>query len=204
MNFDGSIPTRLTNNTERDYKPSWSPDGSKIVFTSDRGGQPGDIYVMNANGTSQTNITQWPGPDTDPSWGANNRIVFTSRRSGSNQIYTMNPDGTGLTGPITTAAENFLPQWNNRGNRIVFVSTRDGNQEIYTMRTGGEEQTRITTNAFPDWDPSYAPDDSRIVFSSDRSGGNLELYIMGINGENQEKITIQTGVDNHPDWGLQP
>jgi TolB protein len=116
----------------------------------------------------------------------------------------MNPDGTGLNGPVTGLGENFLAQWNNRGNRIAFVSTRDGGQhEIYTMRQGGEEQTRLTNNTFDDWDPTYAPDDSKIAFSSERTPGNLELYIMNIDGANQEKITISEGADNKPDWGIQ-
>ena len=204
MNADGSGAQRLTSNGERDYKPSWSPDGSRIVFVSERGSQPGDVFVMNSNGTSQLNITQSPGPDVDPSWGAGGRIIFSSRRSGTFQLYTMNPDGTALSGALTGAGENFLPQWNNRGNRIAFVSTRDGGQqEIYTMRQGGEEQVRLTDNAFPDWDPTYAPDDSMIAFASERSTANLELYIMQINGSNQEKITISERADSHPDWGLQ-
>lgn len=206
MNSDGSAPQRLTNNAARDYKPVWSPDGSKIAFVSTRNEGQEDIYVIPSNGSgTPQNLTLLPGSDTDPSWGLNNRIVFTSKRTGTSQIYTMNPDGTALTGPVTTLGENFLPQWNNHGNRIAFVTTREGsdNQEIYTMRAGGEEQTRLTNTPGKEWDPSYAPDDSKIVFGSDRVG-NLELYTMDINGANQDKITLDEHIDNHPDWGLQP
>jgi Tol biopolymer transport system component len=204
MNSDGSAPTRLTNDPADDTQPSWSPDGSKITFVSTRGNQLGDIFIMNSNGTNQVNITQLAGPDTDPSWGANNRIAFTSKRSGSQQIYTMNPDGTALTGPITTAGDNSLPKWNSFGNRIVFVSNRDGgNLEIYTMRQGGEEQTRLTNNTAEDWDPAYAPDSSRIIFSSGiLNPANLDLYIMDITGANQIRITFEAGNDTHPSWGL--
>jgi Tol biopolymer transport system component len=204
MNADGSGITRLTNDAQVDHMPSWSPDGSKIVFVSRRNGGQDDIYVMNSNGTNPQNITLLPGSDRDPSWGSNDRIIFTSGRSGTSQLYTMNPDGTALSAALTSAGENYLAQWNNRGNRIVFVSTRDGGQqEIYTMRQGGEEQTRITNNTFADWDPTYAPDDSKIAFSSERTADNLELYTMSIDGSNQEKITIELADDNKPDWGLQ-
>ena len=202
MNADGSGVTRLTNDAERDYQPSWSPDGTKIVFA--RGQLAPDIYVMLANGTGTTNITQAAGSDDEPSWGANNRIVFTSNRSGVKQIYTMNGDGSGVFGPLTTSSENYSPKWNHLGNRITFVSTRDGSPEIYTMRQGGEEQFRLTNNTANDFWPAYAPNSSKIVFSSNRLDvGNYELYTMNVDGGSQERITIQAGLDDHPNWGIQ-
>ena len=66
MNADGSNQTKLTNNPASDYLPSWSPDGSKIVFHSDRDGN-NEIYVMNADGSNQTNITNNPADDNFPS-----------------------------------------------------------------------------------------------------------------------------------------
>jgi Tol biopolymer transport system component len=206
MNADGTSPTRLTNNPARDYAPSWSPDGTQLVFVSERGDSTGDIYVMQSSGTGQVRITVDPAPDVEPSWGANDRIVFTSKRSGKNQVYTVNPDGSGLFGPLTTAGENYQPKWNTLGNRIAFVSDRDGNPEIYTMRPGGEEQFRLTNNTFPDYWPAYAPNNSKIVFVSDRGDPafpNTELYTMDITGANQERITIQQNRDEHPSWGLQ-
>jgi Tol biopolymer transport system component len=158
---------------------------------------------MNANGTDARNITLVPGDDLDPHWGANGRIVFTSSRSGSPQIFTVNPDGGGLTGPITTLGTNFLAKWNSVGNRIVFISSRDGNNEVYTMRPGGEEQTRLTNNTASEWDPAYAPDSSRIVFASDRFPENLELFVMNIDGSNQERITVSERSDVRPSWSIQ-
>ena len=203
MNADGSGPTRLTNDAEVDTQPSWSPDGTKIAFVSKRGSIAEDIFVMNANGTGVTNITQAAGKDQDPSWGASDRIAFTSFRSGKQQIYTVNPDGGGLFGPLTTAGENYAPKWNHLGNRIAFVTDRDGNPEIYTMRQGGEEQFRLTNNPGIDGWPAYAPNSSKIVFSSNRlDSSNYELYTMNIDGSSPDRITIQSGLDDHPNWGL--
>jgi Tol biopolymer transport system component len=209
MNADGTSATRLTNNPARDYAPAWSPDGTQIVFVSERDNSTGDIFVMQSSGTGQVRITIDPAPDVEPSWGAtgnDGKIVFTSRRSGTNQVYTVNPDGSGLFGPLTNAGANYQPKWNTLGNRIAFVSDRDGNPEVYTMRQGGEEQFRLTNNTFPDFWPSYAPNNSKIVFVSDRGDPafpNTELYTMDITGTNQERITIQQGKDEHPSWGLQ-
>jgi Tol biopolymer transport system component len=106
-------------------------------------------------------------------------------------------------GPITTAGENYNPEWNHLGNRITFVSTRDGNPEIYTMRPGGEEQFRLTNNSSNDFWPAYAPNSSKIVFSSNRlSADNYELYTMNIDGTSQERITIEAAQDDHASWGV--
>ncbi len=204
MNVDGSGVTRLTDDPGADYQPTWSPDGSKIAFVSTRGNISADIFVMTSNGTGVTNITQAAGNDTTPSWGANGTIVFTSNRSGTPQVYTVNPDGSGLFGPLTTSGKNYYPKWNSVGNRIAFVSDRDGNPEIYTMRPGGEEQFRLTNDPGQDYWPAYSPDSSRVVFTSNRiDPNNYELYTMNIDGTNQQRITIQTGVDDHAAWGIQ-
>jgi hypothetical protein len=71
MNSNGSEQTRLTDNPANDFYPDWSPDGTKIVFWSDRDGtNNGEIYIMNADGSEQTNISNYPGrTDGHPDWG---------------------------------------------------------------------------------------------------------------------------------------
>ena len=68
-NADGSGQTRLTDNPYSDQDPSWSPDGTKIAFVSERLGAGTDIYVMNADGSDQTRLTDNTVNDLDPSWG---------------------------------------------------------------------------------------------------------------------------------------
>ena len=80
-----------------DFYPAWSPDGTKIAFTSDRDGIP-KIYVMNADGTNQTRITDNPASDEAPAWSPDgSKIAFTSDRDGNPEIYVMNADGTDQT-----------------------------------------------------------------------------------------------------------
>ena len=67
MNADGSAQTRLTNNPALDFAPAWSPDGTKIAFTTDRDGSY-QIYTMNADGSQQTRVTQDPTDSTKPDW----------------------------------------------------------------------------------------------------------------------------------------
>ena len=67
MNADGSAQTRLTTNNAIDGEPAWSPDGTRLVFSSTRTGN-GDIYRMNADGTGLLRLTTSSGIDLSPAW----------------------------------------------------------------------------------------------------------------------------------------
>ncbi len=67
MNADGSSPVRLTNDPATDFGPAWSPDGSRIAFSTFRDGNF-EIYVMNADGSNPINLTNDPAEDLTPAW----------------------------------------------------------------------------------------------------------------------------------------
>ena len=93
---DGSSLRNLTPKPVGAYAaPAWSPDGRKIAFVSDRDGNS-EVYVMNANGKGQRNLTRNPAFDADPAWSPDGRkIAFASKRDGKYGVYVMNADGSG-------------------------------------------------------------------------------------------------------------
>ena len=89
----------------------WSPDGSKILFASVRDGNL-ELYLMNSDGSNQTNITNNPADDLYADWSPDgNFIVFTSYRSGNGQIYIMNVDGSGVRQLTDESLGAFEPRW---------------------------------------------------------------------------------------------
>ena len=101
----------LTNSPEGDYRPVWSPDGSKIAFYSWRDGNR-EIYTMNANGSNQTNVTRHPADDWYPTWSPDGlRIAFTSFRDGNREIYVMNADGSRQRNSSNNPADDWAPSW---------------------------------------------------------------------------------------------
>ncbi len=207
MTADGKNQRRLTKNHHGDSSPSWSPDGKRIAFTSDRdwlldkdGWPTNEIYVMDADGKNQQRLTENPSADWHPSWSPDGeRIAFASQRAGNVEIYVMDADGKNQQRLTATLQEDWYPSWSPDGERIAFASQRAGNAEIYVMDADGQNRRRLTENPSADWYPSWSPDGERIAFASQRAG-NVEIYVMDADGKNRRRLTNNRHDDTHPAW----
>ena len=200
MSSNGSGQVNFSNDPDSDSTPSWSPDGSKIAFSSFRD-QDDEIYVMNADGTAQTRITNSALSDTSPTWSPNGQKIAFTRDDGSFNldIYVMNSDGSGQT-PLTTDLQiDTGAAWSPNGLRIAFTSTRDGDSEIFVMNADGASQTNLTANTVTDSGPDWSPDGQKIAFSS-RRDGNAEIYVMNADGTGAARLTTNAASESSPAW----
>ena len=127
----------------------------EIAFERWHGGNS-DIYVMSADGSGQTRLTDNPVLDGSPSWSPDGgRIAFESLRDGNSEIYVMNADGSGKTRLTDDPEFDGAPSWSPDGDRIAFESLRDENTEIYVMNSDGSGQTRLTDDPESDGSPSW-------------------------------------------------
>ena len=220
MDINGGNQRRLTNNSHADSSPSWSPDGKRIVFRSNRDGHlidgrpTNEIYVMDADGSNPQNLTNDRKDDREPSWSPDGkRIAFASDREEPLRhfdIYVMAADGSNPQRLTNNPRDDRYPSWSPDGERIVFSSRREGHfkndfgitYEIYVMDADGGNQQRLTENRKNDWLPSWSPDGQRIAFMSDRKGDvvNFDIYVMDADGGNQQKLTNNRGWDGSPSW----
>lgn len=169
----------------------------KIAFVSDRDGSM-EVFVMNADGSGQTNLTSSPAIDWWPSWSPDGRkIAFESDRDGNFEVYVMDADGNGQTRLTNNSAFDGKPAWSPDGSQIAFASGRDGNIEVYVMNADGSHQTRLTDNPASDSDPVWSPDGSQIAFVSRRDNPdpsscapcNSEIYVMNADGTEVTRLT---------------
>ena len=184
-NADGSV-INLTNHPSADAYPSLSPDGTRIVFASNRDG-PAHVFVMNVDGSGLARLTNSASGDTMPGWSPDGtRIVYQTLLPNHNwEIYVMNADGSGQTNLTNNPAIDTSPAWSPDGTRIVFETNHDGDFEIYVMDADGSGQTNLTNNpAAYDIAPAWSPDGRQIIFRSDRDGDRFEYkpYVMNADG----------------------
>ena len=170
-----------------------------IVFESDRDGD-WEVFVMNADGTNQRQITDNTSDDRLPGWSPDGtRIVFTSDRDGDYEIFVMNADGTNQQQLTDNTSDDRLPGWSPDGTQIAFISNRDGDSEIFVMSADGTNQKQLTDNSNFDRMPGWSPDGTQIAFHSNRDG-DWEVFVMNADGTNQRQITDNTSPDWTPRW----
>jgi Tol biopolymer transport system component len=146
MNVDGTRQIQLTEDPANELEPSWSPDGAKIAFISDRNGRNSDIYVMNADGSNVTQLTDDSANEFGPEWSPDGKqIVFNSDRNGNVQLFTISIDGSNLVQLTEDASNSAYADWSPDGKHIVFESDRDtGHANIYVMNADGSNVIQLT------------------------------------------------------------
>ena len=169
----------------------------KIAFESIRDGNL-EIYVMNADGSGQMNLTNNPAEDIDPAFSPDGtKIAFVSTRDGNYEIYVMNADGSNPTRLTSYPGNDIQPAFSPDGMKIAFASTRAGNPEIYLMNADGSNLTRLTNHPALDRGPAFSPDGMKITFRSNRDG-NDEIYLMSADGSNPARLTNNPAEDFGP------
>ncbi|MEX1255270.1 MAG: cohesin domain-containing protein [Dehalococcoidia bacterium] len=176
------------------------PAPTKIAFLSDRDGNS-EIYVMNEDGSGQTNLTNHPAQDAEPSWSPDgSKIAFTSDRDGDNEIFVMNVDGGGLKQLTDNAFSELDASWSPGGAQIAFISNSDGEFDVYKMNADGTAVTQLTNVAAADSDPSWSPLGNRIAFTSTRDGGDGDIFVMDVDGTDQTAVTANSSVEGEAEW----
>ncbi len=189
---DGSDLKRLTDTPGYDAESVYSPDGTKILFTSMRDGDL-ELYTMNPDGSDQTRITYEMGYDGGAFFSPDNKqIVYRANHPETEEeiadyqqllkdglirpmrleIFVCNADGSNRRQITNNGAANFCPFFHPNGRQIIFTSNMDDpkkrNFELYLINVDGSGLERLTYNDSFDGFPMFNHDATKLVFASNR------------------------------------
>lgn len=169
------------------FAPRFSPDGGKVAFSVERGGNS-DIFAMDLKNHATVRLTTDPAIDTSPSFSPDgSKIVFESDRSGAPQIYIMGADGSNPR-RITFASGRYnTPVWSPTGEFIAFTKQVGGQFHIGVMKPDGADE-RILTSSYLDESPDWAPNGRVIVFSRESGGGAHKLWTVDVTGRTLQPL----------------
>jgi Tol biopolymer transport system component len=195
-------------------EPSWSPDGSQIVFAGSADGNY-ELFVLDLRTGSTTRLTRtlYPVQNLDPAWSPTGKAIAFSRSglsatSAAASLYQLRLDST--TGPArltkTTGIDGDVdPVYSPGGRQIAFSSDRIGNDDVYLLDLVSFSVTKQTTTKDRDVEPSFAPDGSALVYVSDRSGATelwaQSLFTLTPGPASPVQITSDGASKSHPSWG---
>ena len=179
--------------------PAWSPNGTRLAYTENRG-QRYEIFIVGLDGEKGQCLTPGKGKHARPQWSPDSEhILFDSDRGGNWDIYLMKADGTNVVQLTNDPAEDVYASWSPDGEHILFTSDRKGASRLYVMQPDGKDVHRISQPQARAWNGSWSPDGRHIAFVSDRSGLN-SIWVMSVDGEHERQVSSSEFRAGRPTW----
>jgi Tol biopolymer transport system component len=184
-----------------DYDPVYSPDGQRIAFTSRRDGNS-EIYVMNADGSEQTRLTENDAMDYRPQWmNGGQDILFISTRNGG-QIYRIGYDGSDLVQLTDVSYRVVVFDVAPDENTIAYFVYNDGSATdltqggLYVMQSNGTGVSEVDDNIDPFVDSAWSPDGKQLLVSTNVYAEDLIVY--DIDTFNRHRLIVGSQGDWQP------
>ncbi|MFI0407349.1 protein kinase [Actinomadura sp. 3N508] len=199
VNADGSNPRKVTA-IARGTRVTWSPDGTRLAYVAEKNGVR-QLFAGGLDGRSATQLTTDPSLKDDPMWSSTNRLVFWSRQTGDEQIYSLDPGDPGS--PWTRLTKDGIrsvdPEWSPDGRRIAFTRGPDEHSNIWVMNADGSGLRALTTGTEDDMDPAWSRDGSWLCYVRGPVG-NPVVRAGRAAGPDDRDLTPANHTLGHPYW----
>lgn len=209
---DGAISNvkKLTNRSNYEYNPKYSPNGLKVAYQEYNWGTgDSDIFITDKNGNNAIHFIKSKGPDHCPDWTNDNKsIVFASAKEDNFNIFIKLINDNISKKLTENSGDNFAPSVSKISNKIAFLSSKSRKIELCVMDIDGNNLKNLTPNLKTDtfksegywaYKTSWSPDGKQIVFSV-LINGDFELFIVNNDGTGLTQITDNSDTDITPFW----
>jgi Tol biopolymer transport system component len=180
---------------------SWSPDGTRLVVSADRGS---NLYVVGSDGAGLRALTQNTGfaITQTPTWSPDgSQIAFVCDAVSNYDICLVNADGSNRRRLTNTASIYRDLAWSPDGKSIAYAGGPDFfNTKIFVMNADGTLPRQLSTGEGTDLAPAWSPDGSRIAYENDLQSGPAEISLMNADGSGQLRLTNDFSSNRHPTW----
>ena len=196
--YDGFNAHPLIEYTEPIISPAWSPDGSRIAYTSFEKKKP-VIYVQTLATRERKAVANFKGSNSAPVWSPDgNKLAVVLTLHGGSQIYLINADGSGLQRISHSSGIDTEPSFSPDGRWLIFTSDRGGSPQIYRMPITGGTAERLTFEGDYNVSPRYSTDGKQFVYIH-RNAGRLNVAVQDLTTRHMQVLT-NSNFDESPSF----
>lgn len=193
--------------------PSWSSDGSKLIFNSIEEGQAEILERPSDGSGSSTPLVTHPSDDPHPVYrpgASDGAFVWASNRDGDNDIYYATPGTVGTPKNLTAnSVSDTAPSFSPDGTKVIFASADSGDRDIFSVSIDADgDPTSTPTNISQEQagvtpvvedNPEFSPDGTEIAFNA-ATGGNEDIWVMDVASKERTRITSGPEFEADPTW----
>lgn len=198
---------RLTDTEADEFYPRISPDGSWVAFTQMQDGSQW-VGLVDFTGGPVRAFTDAEDDAADPEWLPDGRLVFSSARGGSRDLWVSDLDGARAERLFSLEGEEWAPRISPDGERIAFHANPEGDYDVFTVRLDGSDLRNLTGVVGYDGIPAWSPDGSEVAYyhrepsvGGQTSWPTAEIRVTGAGGGGVPRdLTRNQHRDQSPSW----
>lgn len=199
MDADGANARPLTADRSIAQSPSWSPEGSLLLFTSWRGGNGPGIWVISPEQKKPFLVSGRKGLNTSAAYSPDGQhIACTLSLDGNAEVYRLDARGGSPLRLTNSRAIDTSPAWSPTGRELGFTSDRSGQPQVYLMDAEGGNVRRLTYDVDYTDSPAWSPKGDRIAFVT-RVGGGFDVWVARADGSGAKPV-VTGGNNENPRW----